>query len=312
MPLAIMCSGQGRQHPGMFSLTGNAPEAEELFGYCAHLIGDVDPRQAVQREPTDTLHNNRMGQILCTLQSLAMFETLKACLHSNVVVAGYSVGEVAAWGICGSFTHTETLELVSMRAILMDAESLPGDGLLFIRGLSRDAIDVLCAQGGASISIINPGDAYIVGGRRSALDAIARTARDRQASRVAFVPVMVASHTPLLSGAAKRFHEVLRNASNTFSLSPGVRLLSGIDGSAVIDVDTGLANLAKQISHTVQWSTCLRSCIEAGATAFLELGPGNALSEMVRAVYPDVPSRSVEEFHSVAGVRDWISSHSSG
>jgi len=181
-------------------------------------------------------------------------------------------------------------------------------GLLFIRGLSRNAVDILCARYGAAISIINPGDAFIVGGRRPALDAIAEAARAANAQRVAFIQVMVASHTNLLRKAADDFRDVLL-AAVCSPQSPGVRLLSGIDGTTVVDARTGLAKLARQVSQTVLWSECLSSCVEAGATSFLEFGPGRALSEMVASSYADLPSRSVDEFSSIAGVVNWIGSH---
>lgn len=309
MPVAILCSGQGHQHPTMFSLTERAPEADALFAYCANLLGGVDPRELVKREPIETLHSNRLGQILCTLQTLVTFETLKSSLPLERIIAGYSVGEVAAWGISGLFTPTKALDLVARRAAIMDTVSSPGDGLLFIRGLSREAIDALCAAHGAAISIINPGDAFIVGGRRPALDAIAEAARAASAKRVTFVPVEVASHTILLKEASEHFHTALMDAAPYGPEHQGVRLISGIDGATVVDVKSGLAKLARQVSETVLWSDCLRSCVEAGATSFLELGPGKALSEMAISAYPDLPSRSVDEFSSIAGVRNWIGSH---
>lgn len=310
MSLAILCSGQGHQHSAMFSLVENAPEAGALFAHCATLLGGVDPRAFVARESDDVLHGNRYGQILCTLQALATFEVLRSSLPCQVIVAGYSVGEVAAWGVAGVIPDRETLDLVAARAEIMDGETSPGDGLLFIRGLTQDAIEALCARYRAAIAIINPGDAYIVGGGRQALASIADAARQAGALRVTNVPVSVASHTYLLNSAAVRFQEVLQNVSSGLRLSASFRLISGIDGSTVIDVDTGLAKLARQISHTVRWSDCLQSCVEAGATSFLELGPGRALSEMAYAAYPALPCRSVDEFSSMTGVVNWIDAHS--
>ena len=74
-------------------------------------------------------------------------------------------------------------------------------------------------------------------------------------------------------------------------------------------VEAGLDKLAAQISQTVQWADCLQGCIEAGATAFLELGPGHALSEMVGGTYRDVPARSLDDFRSLQGVRAWLAHH---
>jgi [acyl-carrier-protein] S-malonyltransferase len=85
-----------------------------------------------------------------------------------------------------------------------------------------------------------------------------------------------------------------------------MRLLNGIDGSPVIQVEAALDKLAAQVSQTVRWADCLQGCIEGGATAFLELGPGTALSEMVGAEYRGVSTRGLEDFRSLQGVRAWL------
>ena len=65
--------------------------------------------------------------------------------------------------------------------------------------------------------------------------------------------------------------------------------------------------LAAQISQTVRWSACLQTCREAGATAFLELGPGHALADMTAPLFP-APARSLSEFTTMACVGRWLRS----
>src|ERR1700739_1092935 len=101
MTLAVLCSGQGPQRSNMFALTGEAPEATNLFARAATLLGGRDPREMVQTDSDDTLHQNRVGQILCSLQALAATATLRDAWPRRLIVAGYSVGEVAAWGVAG-------------------------------------------------------------------------------------------------------------------------------------------------------------------------------------------------------------------
>ena len=74
-------------------------------------------------------------------------------------------------------------------------------------------------------------------------------------------------------------------------------------------LEAGLDKLAAQISQTVQWADCLQGCIEAGATAFLELGPGHALSGMVAGAWHDVATRSLEDFRTLQGARAWLANH---
>lgn len=310
MTLAILCSGQGRQHRQMFALTGDVPEAAGLFAHAATLLGGRDPREIVRTETSEALHNNRIGQILCGLQALAAAAALRNTVPGRRVVAGYSIGEVAAWGVAGCFGPADTLDIVARRAEATDAATPRGDGMLFIRGLSRDAIDELCKRHDAAIAIVEPGDAFILGGGRAALEVLADEAKAMNATRVVDVPVEVASHTRRLAGASVEFREILRHIP-VRPPTADTRLLSGIDGAAVINVETGLDKLATQISQTVQWADCLQACMEAGATAFLELGPGRALSQMVAGAYPDVATRSLDEFRTLQGARAWLASHAS-
>jgi [acyl-carrier-protein] S-malonyltransferase len=140
------------------------------------------------------------------------------------------------------------------------------------------------------------------------LDALAREAQFMHAARIVAVPVEVASHTPRLAKASMKFREILimSHVPVAFPQPRGTRLLSGLDGSPVVAAKEGLDKLAAQISRTVQWADCLQGCIEAGATGFLELGPGSALSEMAAGAYRDVPARSLEEFKTLQGARSWL------
>ena len=309
MTLAILCSGQGRQHREMFALTGDAPAAAALFAHAAALLDGRDPRELVRSESADVLHGNRVAQILCTLQALAAATVLRDALPTDLVVAGYSVGEVAAWGVAGLLEMKDTLDLVARRAEIMSAVSPPGDGLLFVRGLRYETVRRLCEQHDAAIAIVNPKDAYVIGGNRRALLALAEEARALNAVNVVQLRVEIASHTSRLSEASPAFREALRRV-HVNSPRTSARLLSGIDGSSVHAVERGLDQLAAQISNTVHWAACLRGCIEAGATVFLELGPGPALSAMAAGAYPGTAARCLEEFRSLQGARDWLARHS--
>jgi [acyl-carrier-protein] S-malonyltransferase len=306
MTLVVLCSGQGPQQSNMFALTGDAPEAANLFAHAATLLGGRDPREIVRADTGDTLHRNRVGQILCTLQALAATATLRDTWPRKLIVAGYSVGEVAAWSVASLIDATMTLDLVAQRANAMDAFSRPGDGLLFVRGLSYGAVEDLCNRYDAAIAIVNPGDAYVLGGAGVALDVIAEVAKRMGAAHVVRLAVNVASHTARLAAASSEFREVLDQIPMEPSPNSNVRLLSGIDGSPIVNISAGLTKLAEQISHTVEWASCLEGCVEAGASAFFELGPGRALREMAAGAYPDIPARSLEDFRTLKGARSWL------
>jgi len=195
--------------------------------------------------------------------------------------------------------------LAQRRAAVMDAAAPSDSGLAVITGLRRPVIEPILTRHALSIAIINDVDSFTVGGPRTALQAAREEAAARGAKRTAILPVAVPSHTPLLSKATGQFRVTLREASPRLPRA-GYRLLSGIDGETVLDIETGIDRLARQISTTIEWAACLESCRSAGAVAALELGPGATLSRMASTLFPDGRARAVEEFRSLAGLRTWL------
>jgi [acyl-carrier-protein] S-malonyltransferase len=305
MKLAILCSGQGGQHAGMFALTGACPAAQALFAQAATLLGH-DPRSWVSTVEAGALYANRTAQLLCVLQALCAAAALENALPRQRCVAGYSVGEMAAWSVGGLLAPRDALALTAARAEAMDAARRGVQGMLFIRGLSRAVIDGLLAEQDAAVAIVNPGDAFVVAGTQAALQSIAAAAHRQGAVRVIPVGVEVASHSPLMREASAVFRAQLAHVSVAAVPAPGTRLFSGIDGAVVLNGPAAVDSLASQLSQPVQWAACLDACVEAGTDAFLELGPGRALAEMVANAYPGVAARSVDEFKSLEGVRAWL------
>jgi [acyl-carrier-protein] S-malonyltransferase len=304
MTLAILCSGQGTQHEGMFALTAEAPEATGVFAAAEEALGS-DPRRFVREADERATHANVAGQLLCVTQSLAAFAALKDAFGARKSIAGYSIGELAAWGCAGLYPPAAIIDLARQRALTMDANSRPGDGLAFVRGLSRDKIDGLCARRACDVAIINPGEMFVIGGGRKELDGLCEEALNSGAAKAGPLKVNVASHTPRLAGASERFAKALA-AHKTLPRMPSVRLFSGIDARPVLSVEEGQAKLATQISHTIDWAGCLEACVEAGVDAFLELGPGRALAAMAAEAYPNLRARSTEDFRSLDGIRAWL------
>jgi [acyl-carrier-protein] S-malonyltransferase len=303
--LTLLCSGQGRQHAGMFELTGRENAVAELFDHAGQLLGH-DPRTWIHQASRDAMSENRTAQILCTLQAVASATLLSGLCTEHRCVAGYSVGEVAAWHVAGLMTAHDALDLVAARAGVMDAARKSEQGMLSIRGLGQAEVEGLCASRQAAIAIANPAQVFVLGGERAVLDAIAVDAHARHAEKVVRLDVKIASHTYLLKAATEAFRPCLSAMRVTEDALWKTRLFSGIDGSVVLSVADGLEKLALQLSHTIQWAACLEGCVEAGTHAFLELGPGRALAEMAAGAYPDIPARSVDDFRSWQGVCDWV------
>ena len=304
--VAILCSGQGYQAAGMFDLLADAPEASRVFEAAKLVLDGKDPRRLVRDASNDDLHADKVGQILCCIQAMAAWAVLSAKVPRPLVVAGYSVGELAAWGVAGLLDYEEVLHLVIQRAAAMDKSTTQPSGLVAIRGLTRDKLDPICKAHGAYVAIVNAEDQMLVGGTRKALEAVAQDARAAGAERTTMLPVAVPSHTPLLAKASEEFRQELFNAHLPEQVPPDVRLLSGIDGDTVFDVRAGADKLARQIQQTVDWASCMESCRAAGVTKIVEFGPGHALAHMMHEFMSDSDVHSLSEFHSFSGFERWV------
>jgi [acyl-carrier-protein] S-malonyltransferase len=301
---AILCSGQGAQSSAMFDLLADAPAAEPVFQAAKCALDGTDPRAFVRSASSAATHANKTGQILCCTQAMAAWAVLSDGMKKPVLVAGYSVGELAAWGVVGILDATGVINLAVARAAAMDAATTQPSGLAAIRGLTRSKLDQLCQAHDCFVAIINSADQMLVGGTRIALTLLMAAAVDAGAERTTLLPVAVASHTPMLAAASEVFQRNL-SAAPMQPMQPDIRLLSGIDGGTVFDIPTGVAKLARQIRQTVDWAACMDSCLASGVHKVVELGPGAALAHMARDSIPNVDAHSLSDFRSLPAFISW-------
>jgi [acyl-carrier-protein] S-malonyltransferase len=289
----------------MFALTEKAAPAQRVFAAAARALQGTDPRALVGSRPREELHANLQGQVLCCTQALAAWSALALPDDIEVLIAGYSAGEVAAWGCAGLLGPEAALDLVVARAHLMDRDAGDRTGLVAVLGLELAKVARIAADLGAFVAIIVADDSCVVGGDRTVLAQVCNEAQQAGALRTCVLPVAVASHTPLLQRASEDFARHLTGL-RCAPLPIQRRLLSGTDGEFVTDGAAGLRKLAAQISSPIDWAACLTACREAGVDTVLELGPGRTLAHNARKALPGARVRSLDEFHGLTGVRDWL------
>jgi [acyl-carrier-protein] S-malonyltransferase len=301
--LAILCPGQGGQHPGMFDLALSDPAtAAALAGWGVEQAAGLAP-QALPDSP-EALHDNRVAQPLVVAATLAMWQALRADLPAPALVAGYSIGELAAYGVAGALAPADVVSLAAQRAALMDAcvEANQPHGMLAVSGLEEGALQALLPAGALYIAIDTGEASFIVAGLRDALTGLA-AACEQRGVHATWLPVKVASHTPLMRTAARKFQPLLAAAPWS---EPAFPLLSGTSANPVYERSQALHALTDQIETRIRWSACMDAIAEAGVTVALELGPGAALSRMLRERHAHIEARSASEFRSLAGLTGWL------
>ncbi len=303
MSIALLCSGQGQQSRDMLALLSGCEPAQRLLTRASRLLGE-DMATFLAQASDERLYENRAGQILCVSYALATYAALfPDGAPPDSYVAGYSVGEMAAWGVAGIWSFDQTLDLVDCRARLMDDASRRDDGLCYIRGLSQKKVVSLALHFDCAVAIVNPDRLFILGGEQGALSQLCASALAQGAARAGLLPVHVASHTARLVPAVAPIRQAFAAQP---AAKPTLRLLTVTDQNIVRDPEKALSGLARQVAQCIDWEATLHALKEREVERILELGPGSALAEMARTVMPDMAVRSVTDFRSITGIRNWI------
>ncbi|MEW7850256.1 acyltransferase domain-containing protein [Massilia aurea] len=299
--LAILCPGQGAQHPAMFDMARMDSTANRLLDAW---FADPALGATLRGGLGEERFTNRIAQPAIVAATLAMWGALQATIARPALVAGYSIGELSAYGVAGALEPVDVIKLAIERARLMDACVVDGagQGMVALSGMPSGSIDDLLARCGFYPAIVTGDDALVAGGpaeRRAELAQAAIAA----GGHATVLPVAVASHTPMLAGAVAPFAARLADAH---WLTPAFPLLSGISAEPVFDAYKAVAELPRQIAEPIRWRECMDALTEAGVTVALELGPGAALSRMLQSRNPGIACRSVSEFRSLDGIRAWL------
>lgn len=300
--LAILCPGQGAQHAAMFDLARQDPDASRLLD---DWFGDpaIGPLLRASIESEERFAN-RIAQPSIVAATLATWTALRAFLPEPALVAGYSIGELTAYGVAGALDAGDAVKLAIERARLMDAclEGGPAQAMVALSGMPDGSVDALLARYGFFAAIVTGDDALVAGGTAAQGEALAAAAL-AAGGRATLLPVAVASHTPLLQDAVAPFAALL--AGQCWS-NPAFPVLSGISAEPVHDAGKAMRDLPRQIAEPIRWRECMDACLEAGVTVALEMGPGAALARMLQARHPQIACRSVSEFRSLDGIHSWL------
>lgn len=304
MSYALVFSGQASQHPAMLPWLEAEPKAADALHAMGQRLG-TDWRNALLDEGSRS--NNAFAQVLITGTSLAAWAAIKDQLsQAPAVVAGYSVGELAAFACAGVFSNEQAITLARQRAALMDQAVLGmPTGLVAVTGLSEGRVLTVCAGLGLECAIrIHPGQSVFAGTD----EALTHAAPMLEALGAVCkrLDVRVASHSSWMVPAAQAFAEALAELPFAVPVCP---IATNADG--VLGRNPAMLRrvLSRQLASTVQWAACMEAIAERQVACVLEIGAGSALAKMWNERYPDIPARSLDEFQHPQGAVAWVERH---
>jgi [acyl-carrier-protein] S-malonyltransferase len=304
--LALLCPGQGGQHPAMFDLVRGHPQVGTQFD---QWIADAQLGIPLSAILTDDayLFSNQYAQPLIVAATLAIWEAIRSDVPAPALAAGYSIGELAAYGVAGALAAGDAVALATSRARMMDAclDVGPPQVLIAISGQTISSASEIIQEYDFHVAIETSEESFIAGGPASLLAEV-QNSLAALGARSTVLPVEVASHTPFMRAAVSPFAQALRQCR--FSPAP-IPVLSGISAEMTREPEQAILHLSRQIAETIVWKDCMDACAEAGVTVALELGPGAALSRMLSTRHPHIECRSVADFRSLDGIKKWLARH---
>jgi len=306
--IAFMFPGQGAHKVGMGRALAEAyPICRETFEEADAALGDPLSR-IIFDGPEDqlTLTENTQPAILAVSTAAARFLASRGLSPS--FVAGHSLGEYSANVAAGTFAFADALRLVRRRGRYMQEAVPVGEGAMAaILGLDADQVAQACveAAGGDVVSPANmngAGQVVIAGGR----DAVARAgerAKAMGAKRVIPLPVSAPFHCALMKPAEDRLAPELRAIP---AHTPRVPIVANVDAELKRDAPAAIEALVRQVSSPVRWEAVVRRLASEGVTTYVEVGPGAALSGMVRRIHREATVMSFGSPDDLAAIEPLI------
>ncbi|MFI9571454.1 ACP S-malonyltransferase [Microbispora rosea] len=278
--LVIVAPGQGAQTPGFLSPWLEIPEFRERISAWSEIV-ELDLVAYGTTAGADEIRDTAVAQPLLVAAALASFETLGV---RPGMVAGHSVGELAAAAIAGVLTPEQALALVRERGRAMaKAAAVTETGMSAVLGGAEEDVLAAISKHGLTPANMNGAGQIVAGGTREQLEAFA--AEPPEKARVRPLAVAGAFHTVHMAPAVDHLRA---EAEALVPADPSVTLLSNSDGAAVSGGGEFLDRLVNQVANPVRWDSCMATMAERGVTAMIELLPGGTLTGLARRALPGV------------------------
>jgi [acyl-carrier-protein] S-malonyltransferase len=301
---ALVFPGQGSQFVGMGkALYDASAAARRVFDQADAELGFPLSRLCFQG-PAEELEDTINAQPAILTVSIAALEALKERLAEAgqkvepAVVAGHSLGEFTALVAAGVIDFPSGLKLVRERGRLMKeaGEESPG-GMAAVIGLDTETLTAVCADAsnGGVITVANdncPGQT-VISGEVAALLRAMEMAKARGAKRVARLGISIASHSPLMARASSSLREIM---SRLPLGAPQVPIVANVTATLMLSVDDVRQELAHHVERPVNWTRSVAEMVNSGATTFIEVGPGEVLSGLIRRINRDVTTLNLSDF----------------
>ena len=295
MKTALLFAGQGSQAVGMGrDLCEKHDVCRRLFGRANEVLGR-DIQKICFEGPEAVLTKTDNAQPGIFLTSLACLEALKSQVPNLGfdATAGLSLGEFTALAAADAVNFDDGLRMVQLRGRFMqEACDSTNGGMASILSMDDGALAEVCFEAGVDIANINSPGQVVISGDKEKIARAVELAKARGAKRAIPLVVAGAYHSRLMESAKIKVAEALASLPMR---EPKVPVVSNVSARPAGSVAETKDLLVRQVTSSVRWSESMQWLVSQGFSRFIELGPGNVLSGLMKRIHKDAEMLSVSD-----------------
>lgn len=279
------------------------PEAKRILEEADEALGEK-LSQLMFEGPEAELTKTHNAQPAILIHSIAIHRLISAKIGGVHMAAGHSLGEFSAYVAAGTLNFADAVRTVRRRGELMFRAGRERPGTMAaVLGMEDAALEKVCqdaaAQGGECVpaNYNSPGQ-LVISGDVPTVHIAMELARQNGAKRAVQLNVSGAFHSPLMTPAEAGLQAQLADVAFE---PPRFPVVSNVTARPVSDVVEARRLLVQQLTSPVRWTSCMQTMIQNGVTEFIELGPGNVLTGLMKRIDKNVKARAVGTASEVGG-----------
>ena len=308
--LAIVAPGQGSQTPGFLTpwiehFAQFGPQIPEMVSHWSQICG-VDLNHLGTNADADEIRDTANAQPLLLLGALTGAGALFAGNDEAIsVVAGHSVGEIAAATFAKILNADDAFKLVSTRGREMaKAAAISKTGMSAVLGGDRQTVVNHLISLGLTPANENGAGQIVAAGSLEALSALSEN--PPEGARVRPLQVAGAFHTSAMAPAVETLAAL---AASTEANDPSIRILSNKEGAEIKNGREFLDRIVGQIAGPVRWDLCMETLSAMGVTGVIEMPPAGTLAGLIKRAHPEIETFALKTPDDLAAAREFVAKH---